>query len=62
MFKRLIAKGHADFSGGKQQDALEFLHYFFSQIQQRERANQVDPTSIFSFKQQVRTYRYHRSA
>jgi uncharacterized UBP type Zn finger protein len=53
MFKKLIAKGHAEFSGGKQQDALEFWHYFLSQVQQKEHVNRVDPTDTFNFQQQV---------
>ena len=53
MFKRLVAKGHAEFSSGKQQDALEFWHYFIDQIKQKEHVNRVDPTEIFQFQQQV---------
>ena len=53
MFKRLVAKGHAEFSGGKQQDALEFWHYFLDQLRQKEHANHVDPSDIFNFQQQV---------
>ena len=53
MFKKLIAKGHPEFSGGKQQDALEFWHHFIDQIKQKEHVNRVDPTDIFNFQLQV---------
>ena len=53
MFKRLVAKGHAEFSGGKQQDALEFWHYFVDHVKQKEHVNRVDPADIFNFQQQV---------
>jgi uncharacterized UBP type Zn finger protein len=63
MFKRLVAKGHAEFSGGKQQDALEFWHYFVDHVKQKEHVNRVDPADIFNFQQQVshtHTYPSHR--
>ena len=53
MFKKLVAKGHAEFSGGKQQDALEFWHYFVEQVRQKEHVQRVDPSDIFNFQQQV---------
>ncbi len=52
MFKRLIARDHPEFSLTRQQDALEFLQYFLKQVQQKEKINQKDPTSGFSFKQE----------
>jgi len=49
MLKRVVAKGHAEFSSNKQQDALEFLHHFLDQIRQQERARGFDPMSVFNF-------------
>jgi ubiquitin carboxyl-terminal hydrolase 5/13 len=49
MFKKFIAKNHHEFSGPKQQDALEFIHYFFEQIQRAERNAGVDPSAAFNF-------------
>ena len=37
MFKRLIGKGHAEFSGGKQQDASEYLHHLIDKIEEYEK-------------------------
>ena len=62
MLKRLIAKGHAEFSGGKQQDALEFWHYFIDQIRQKEHVHHVDPADVFNFQLQVSPASSHCSS
>ena len=35
MMARLVTRDHAEFRSKKQQDALEFLHYFLDQIQRQ---------------------------
>lgn len=55
MFKKLIGEGHPEFSTMKQQDAFEFLTYFFSKIQAYSKANgEEDPTACFNFKSEQR--------
>ncbi|ORZ30846.1 hypothetical protein BCR44DRAFT_1393110 [Catenaria anguillulae PL171] len=52
MFKHMVAKGHKEFSGMRQQDASEFLQYLLKQIAQHERMSaKSDPSQVFDFKQ-----------
>ena len=32
MFKMLVGKGHPEFSGNKQQDAMEYFHYLLERF------------------------------
>lgn len=40
MFKRIIGKGHTEFSSGRQQDASEFFQYFLEKIAKAEQKGQ----------------------
>lgn len=40
MFKRIIGKGHAEFSSGRQQDASEFFQYFLEKLARAEQRGQ----------------------
>lgn len=56
-FKSLVGKGHAEFSSGRQQDALEYFQYLLEQIARCEHANserlalssQPPTKSVFTF-------------
>jgi len=54
MFKKFIGKDHPEFKGTRQQDAHEFLQYFLTQIQQKERAGGADPTAVFNLQLEER--------
>ncbi|GAX82603.1 hypothetical protein CEUSTIGMA_g10029.t1 [Chlamydomonas eustigma] len=62
MFKSIFGKGHAEFSSGRQQDALEYFQYMLEQISRIEHANgerlslsAIPPTkSAFTFSYEDR--------
>ena len=45
MFKQLIGKDHKEFSGGKQQDAGEYLGYLLEKIESHEKSSPGDLTT-----------------
>ena len=57
MFKHLVGKGHAEFSGGRQQDASEYLSFLLEVISKAEKTSlrridstsSADTSSIFDF-------------
>ena len=60
MLKHLVAKGHPEFSGGRQQDAAEYFQYFLDQMSRAERtalsrflpADALPTSSFFEFQSQ----------
>jgi len=60
MLKHLVGKGHAEFSGGRQQDAAEYFQYFLDQMSRAERtalprflpADALPTSSLFEFHTQ----------
>lgn len=61
MLKLVLAKNHVEFSSARQQDAIEFLEFFFTTVQQRERGFGVDPTKdfIFGTEQKIQCSKCH---
>lgn len=55
MIRQLIGKGHQEFSTNKQQDAMEYLIHFLSNLTRTEQAGQLSPiTNLFEFSIEVR--------
>jgi ubiquitin carboxyl-terminal hydrolase 5/13 len=55
MFKHLVGKGHAEFSTGNQQDALEYFQHFVTQLERNsKKLNEEDLTNIFKFETEER--------
>eukprot|EP00958_Prasinococcus_capsulatus_P005488 scaffold527_cov368-Prasinococcus_capsulatus_cf.AAC.56 len=56
-FKRLVGKGHAEFSTSRQQDAFEFFQHILSVVERDQRSRGTsasDPSRAFSFKMEER--------
>ena len=48
--KRIVGKGHSEFSTNRQQDAHEYLCYLFNVIERNERASGCsNPHACFQF-------------
>ena len=55
MFKRVVGKGHPDFSTSKQQDACEYLMHCLNFIQKAEKSiGGVDCSKIFQYKNRTK--------
>eukprot|EP00667_Euglena_gracilis_P003368 EG_transcript_3375 len=61
MFKRLVGKGHAEFSSDRQQDAAEYFQHLLEVINRSERQHghrlggDTKTADLFKFKMEIRT-------